>query len=152
MLTSYLPRMEVHSTCNNYNFPIFILAYIFALEFRDGMGLRMDSATSPYFWAFLRGGVLQAITQLLLIYQRKLLLSSLLAFWAHGMHSLRLHVNCAWTIGTCPSLDLLLVAKKWHHVAEPHLAKLPLLLVCRQTSWKGLLWWKWCCSVCCIAQ
>ena len=30
MLTSYLPRMEVHSTCNNYNFPIFILAYIFA--------------------------------------------------------------------------------------------------------------------------
>ena len=34
------------------------------------------------------------------------------------MHSLHLHVNCAFTIivGTCVNLDLLFVASKWHRV------------------------------------
>ena len=36
----------------------------------------------------------------------------LLAFLAHGMCSLHLHVNCACAIGTCPNLDLLF-ASKW---------------------------------------
>jgi len=57
------------------------------VEFRDGMGPRLGNGISPCFFAFLRGGIGQAIPKSFLFFGENFLLLVCELFRAHEMRS-----------------------------------------------------------------